>query len=288
MVSLIVATLNRTAELDRLLASLDSQSYREFEVIVVDQNPDDRLIPLLRKHAGLSIKHLRCARGLSRARNIGLGAANGEIVAIPDDDCWYPEPLLKSVTEWFDLHPGFGVLSVIKRSADNTPVGPRWPDSARQVTTENVWECAISSTIFMRRLVTDKVGAFHEGIGVGAPTKYQSGEETDYLLRALEMGSNIWYEPTITVHHPPLGSIDRLRRSTYPFALGSGYVMRVHGYSWGQLTNRLIRSFGGAAFSLCKGKLDMAEVYVLRAAGQLRGYCLGPRDLARIAPSRTI
>src|SRR5271166_3162469 len=110
MVSLIVATVNRVAELDRLLTSLDRQTYKEFEVIVVDQNPNDRLVPLLAKHPRLSIKHLRCERGLSRARNAGLQVAKGEIVAIPDDDCWYPDRLLESVTAWFASHPEFGIL----------------------------------------------------------------------------------------------------------------------------------------------------------------------------------
>ena len=66
MVSMIVATLNRVDELERLLDSLDSQTYKDFEVIVVDQNPDDRLRPVLERHPGLSIQYLRSARGVSR------------------------------------------------------------------------------------------------------------------------------------------------------------------------------------------------------------------------------
>ena len=46
--SLIVATLNRTDELGTLLESLNRQDHRDFEVIVIDQNADQRLVPLLR------------------------------------------------------------------------------------------------------------------------------------------------------------------------------------------------------------------------------------------------
>ena len=49
MISLIVATKDRVAELGRLLGSLENQVYREFEVIIVDQNPDDRLEAVLRE-----------------------------------------------------------------------------------------------------------------------------------------------------------------------------------------------------------------------------------------------
>ena|SRR5208337_53067 len=100
MISLVVATVDRVAELERLFVSLDAQSYRDFEVIVVDQNPDDRLLPVLQQHTDLAILHLRSGRGLSHARNVGLLAAQGDILAVPDDDCWYPEQLLHCVSTW--------------------------------------------------------------------------------------------------------------------------------------------------------------------------------------------
>jgi glycosyltransferase involved in cell wall biosynthesis len=110
MISLIVATLNRVTELERLLNSLEAQSYRDFEVLVVDQNPDERLLPVLDAHDGLTIRHLRSQRGLSRARNVGLRVAGGDIISIPDDDCWYPPDLLRNLTEWFEAHPEYDVL----------------------------------------------------------------------------------------------------------------------------------------------------------------------------------
>ena len=39
--------------------------------------------------------------GLSRARNVGLKAVTGEIIAFPDDDCWYPDGLLQKVVAEF-------------------------------------------------------------------------------------------------------------------------------------------------------------------------------------------
>lgn len=282
MISLIVSTLNRVSELDRLLGSLRAQTYEDFEVIVVDQNPDDRLLPVLRKHEGLAIRHLRSGKGLSRARNAGLSLAKGDIIAFPDDDCWYPEQLLAEVTAWFTPHPEFGIFNVVTRSAENQLVGPKWPATARNCTRADVW-CAISSAIFMRRSVCDAVGGFNEAIGIGAASKYQSGEETDYVLRALEHGFQMWYEPSLTVHHPPLHSSDRLRRNSYPFALGAGYVLRVHDFPVYLVAGQVMRSFGGATVSLFTGDLARAHAYLLRGAGQLRGYILGPRDLSRHA-----
>ena len=59
-VSLIVATRWRTEELKRLLDSLLVQTYQVFEVIIVDQNEDDRLVSLVLQFAGrLTIRHVR-------------------------------------------------------------------------------------------------------------------------------------------------------------------------------------------------------------------------------------
>jgi GT2 family glycosyltransferase len=285
LISLVIATVNRVAELDRLLCSLEDQSYRDFEVIVVDQNSDNRLVLLLGHHPRLVIQHLRSERGLSRARNAGLMVARGDILAIPDDDCWYPQNLLASVTEWFQSHPGFGLLGTALRNADNNSSGPNLPATSCRCTKSNVWRCAVSPAMFMRRSVSTAVGCFNEDIGVGARSDYQSGEETDYVLRAFEHGFQMWYESSLTVHHPPMHAIERLRKTTYSFALGTGRILRVHDYPLHQVGGHLIRSLGGAAVSLCRGDLARARVYVLRGAGQLVGYILGRRGGRRILNS---
>ena len=105
VVSLVVATIGRAQELSRLLASIDRQSLKRVELIIVDQNPDDRVEKLLEAwKATLSYRHVRSPKGLSRARNVGIKLASGPIICFPDDDCWYPDNLLEHVSKWFDRH----------------------------------------------------------------------------------------------------------------------------------------------------------------------------------------
>ncbi len=281
MISLIVPTINRVAELDALLASLGRQSHRDFEIIVIDQNPDDRLMSLLRKHQRLTIRHLRSEPGVSRARNIGLQAAKGEIIAIPDDDCWYPDQLLVAVNDWFEKHSEYDVLFTGMRTEDNKRMAPKWAPGPCRCTKENIWHCAGSITAFLRARVVKTVGLFNEDIGPGTASKFQSAEDIDYLIRPIEHGFQMWYEPSMTVHHRELNSMERLRAKAYPYALGVGYVLRIHGYSWWYLSKIVIRSVGGAAFNLCKGDLPRARIYFLRAIGQMQGYVLGPREVGR-------
>lgn len=74
-VSLIVATVGRTTELRPLFDSFAAQTFKDFEVIVVDQNDDDRLVSYIQRGRmlGLQIKHIRHhPANLSAARNVGI------------------------------------------------------------------------------------------------------------------------------------------------------------------------------------------------------------------------
>ena len=82
--SLVLATVGRTDELRRFLAHLDTQTHREFELVVVDQNKDERLKPILEPYRGkFPILHLPSEQGLSRARNVGIEHARGDVIGFP-------------------------------------------------------------------------------------------------------------------------------------------------------------------------------------------------------------
>ena len=279
MISLIVATVDRVTELERLFASLDRQSYKDFEVFVVDQNSDERVLAVLGRYERLTVRRLTSGRGLSRARNVALPHVRGDLVAFPDDDCWYPDNLLATVAAWFGSHPEFDGLITTLRDADNQPVGPPWPATARSFTKQEVSQYVVSPNGFLRRESVDKIGLFNENVGVGANTRYQSGEEFDYFARHLALGMKLWYEPSITVHHPSFHSLERLLERTYSYSLGAGYMMRLHGLSPAYFAKTVMRSMAGAGVSLCKGHFMVAYSYCMRAAGQLRGYFFGSRDL---------
>jgi glycosyltransferase involved in cell wall biosynthesis len=198
--SLVLGTVGRTGQVQRFLASLAAQTYRSFELIIVDQNPDDRVVEVARPWQDrLPIRHLRSNPGLSRARNVGLRYVNGDVVAFPDDDCWYPPDLLDRVARILTAHPESAGLT--GRSVDETgrPSMGRWATRAGPLTRFNIWHRGISITIFLRRTVIDRVGGFDEALGAGAP--WGGAEELDYLLRALKAGFGLTYHPDVTVCH---------------------------------------------------------------------------------------
>ena len=272
--SLVLATVDRTVELERFLKALDEQSYREFELIVVDQNSDDRLTSMLEPYRGrFSYTHLRSSvRGLSRARNLGIKQITGDVVSFPDDDCWYPPNALDWVAECFRRHPEWG--GVCGRSVDEKGrwSHARWPKRSLDVDRFHLW--AVSFAIFLRREVVDATGDFDETLGVGAGTPWGSCEEGDYVLRALEKRYRIVYDPELFIFHPrPLDGYDtKAFNRAYYYAMGQGRFFRKHNYPASWVLYRSMSTLGGSVLALATGRVGKAIYHWKVFEGRLRAW----------------
>ena len=82
----MVASYNGARTLQSCLESLQRLNYPDYEVILVDDGSTDRTPEIAKLFP--QVRHLRQTnQGLSAARNAGIRAAGGEIVAFTDDDC---------------------------------------------------------------------------------------------------------------------------------------------------------------------------------------------------------
>ena len=274
-IDLVVATVERSDVLERLLESLVAQSYRQLRIVLVDQNPDDRLAPVLSSfESRLSIVRLESARGLSCARNQALPILTGDIVAFPDDDCWYPECLLPEVAGLLASHPDWDGVSVQARDARGRRSSMLWDTNPGPIDRYNVWRRAISVGLFLRRSTVAAVGDFAEDLGLGAGTPWGSGEESDFLLRAIEAGFTIQYEPSLFVHHewPPVEGGEAERRAAYGRGLGHGEVLRRHRYPLWFAVYRVLQLVAGSTAFLLRGRLAEARYYFAMSRGRARGW----------------
>jgi glycosyltransferase involved in cell wall biosynthesis len=263
---LVAATIGRTAELERLLESLRAQTHTGFRVVVVDQNADDRVEPVIGR-SGLDVLHLRSKPGLSRARNVALAHLTRDVVAFPDDDCTYPPDLLERVARRLEHEPDVDGLT--GRGADEAGrSSPSWEDEPATLTAGNLWNRAISYTIFLRRALVERLGPLDERLGLGSGEPWSSGEEIDYLLRALARGARIEYDPSLVVHHA-VGADDA--RIGFRDGASVGYLMRKHGYPARTAARMLVRPVGGALVSVGRGDLGRARYYAATFRGRLRG-----------------
>lgn len=271
--SLILATVDRLAEVERFLDKLSLQTYRNFELIVVDQNQDDRLVPLIARYKDqFPIRRLRSARGLSKARNVGLRHARGDIVAFPDDDCWYAPDLLDKTVRLFARHAMIPVITGRSIGIDGRNTVGKFDKTEGYVDKLNVWRRAVSFTIFLKAEAADSIGEFDEEIGVGANTIYRSGEETDYLLRAIDRFP-VYYDPDLTVYHlnPLKRFTPQISRRAYQYGCGFGRVVAKHRYPVRFKAKALLKPFVGAIMFGTTLQFPKSRYYWNAFRGRLRG-----------------
>ena len=224
-----MATLGRTAEIDRCVDSLAAQTCQDFELIVVDQNPDDRLVPVVARarELGLECRHLRQREpNLCLARNTGITHAAGEVIAFPDDDCWYEPDVIDQVFARFRSKPELDGLVARWHESGEHPAGRLGYDQFSRFRGTP----ASSITLFFRHDCLIKANGFDDALGLHS--WYGAAEETDLMLRLLKGGSMIEHAPEIVVHHavnnPVLKPAGQMFRHARKRARGTGALYVRH------------------------------------------------------------
>ncbi|MEO0513836.1 MAG: glycosyltransferase family 2 protein [Planctomycetota bacterium] len=268
--SLVMSTLGRTEEIPRLFDSLIAQTCQDFELIVVDQNEDDRLDEILSDYADrLPVRRIRSERGLSRGKNAGIDESRGRIIGFPDDDCTYPPTLLARVAAFLETHPEYAALT-------GRPIDSDWYSTeAREITPNNVWNHGVEYTYFLRRSLTTQV-RFDPTQGVGAGTAFWGAEGPDLLLSAIRAGMKLYYHPEIAAYHPgPVRAdlqFENRRLRTYHYNLGKGRLLGRYRYPLWYVAYTCIRPGVGGLTQLLRGQCDEAYLRWQAAAALARGW----------------
>lgn len=138
LVSVILPTYNRATTLDRAIRSVLDQTFRDFELLIVDDGSTDESHCILEQYSGLpSVRVISSIhRGCSAARNIGVMASTGPLIAFQDsDDEWLPNKLEKAVAALSVAGSGVGVFysNMIRVHEDGSSSDWRSPDVCRGV-----------------------------------------------------------------------------------------------------------------------------------------------------------
>ena len=280
--SLIMATRGRCGEVEAFLESLHAQARADTEVIVVDQNGDDRLAPVVARHADrLPTRRLRSGHANAcHARNLGLSVARGDIVGFPDDDCLYPPGLLERVDAAFAADPALRVLTGPAASPEGGLGSGRWRQEGGPITPANAWTSVIEFNLFVRRDAALALGGFDERLGPGTP--FGSAEGNDLVLRAVSAGHKAVYDPGQRVVHPDKRMTAAAAERAERYGMGMGFVLRRHRVPPSVWLPFFVRPLGGAVLGATRGD----AVAVRHHLGSLRGRWAGftSRDSAEGVP----
>lgn len=217
-ISLVIATYNRAEQLMATLGSVVAQSLapEAWECVVVDNNSTDttreRVANLCAEHPTLNIRYIfEREQGLSAARNAGIGAAKGDIIAFVDDDERIVPDFLSAYIDLFDTMPD--AMAAGGRIIAEYPTGrPRWMSRYAEQPIANPMHYGNSVRLFpagkipgggnmaFRREALNRVGIFDTTLG-RTGKRLIGGEESDLFERMAAVGIRPYYVPRAVMYH---------------------------------------------------------------------------------------
>jgi glycosyltransferase involved in cell wall biosynthesis len=167
-VSVIIPTYNRTALVQEAVASVLAQTYRDFEVVVVDDGSTDGTTAALADYQEVQVHRHRRRRGVAAARNTGVAAARGQWLAFLDsDDLWLPDKLTRQMAH-LDNQPGLWLSQTdetwVRRGVRvNKPVSHR--KVGGRIFGPSLKRCMVSpSAVILHRRLLEAHGGFDESL----------------------------------------------------------------------------------------------------------------------------
>lgn len=196
-VSVIVCAYNAERTMDSCLASLQELNYPNYEVIVVNDGSSDRTLEITQRYDYVRLISQE-NKGLSVARNVGMTAATGEIVAYTDSDCMADPDWLTYLVAKF-LSSGVAAVGGPNLSPPEDSLVPACVAVSPGVPThillsDEVAEHIAGCNMAFRREVLEEINGFN-------PIFRTAGDDVDICWRVQDRGYTIGFSPTAIVWH---------------------------------------------------------------------------------------
>jgi glycosyltransferase involved in cell wall biosynthesis len=169
-VSVVIPAFNRWRLLAEAIDSVLAQSYRDFELIVVDDGSSDATASELAKLASRLQFFVTERRGVSAARNLGVSQSRGHYIAFLDSDDLWLNSKLERQTRFMDEHPEFHICQTDEIWIRNgVRVNPRavHQKPSGDIFSSSLELCLVSpSAVMMTKALFDRTGGFDEAFPV--------------------------------------------------------------------------------------------------------------------------
>ena len=196
-VSVVVCAYNAERTMAPCLASLEKLNYPNYEVIVVNDGSTDRTREIAERYDGIRLINQE-NRGLSAARNVGIAAATGEIVAFTDSDCVADPDWLTYLVATF-LRSGWSAVggpnfpppedSLVPSAVAVSPGGP-----THVLLNDEVAEHIPGCNMAFRKSALEEINSFD-------PVFRAAGDDVDLCWRLQNQGCQIGFSPAAVVWH---------------------------------------------------------------------------------------
>jgi GT2 family glycosyltransferase len=200
LVSVVIVTWNRKAEVLKTVQSVHDQKYKYVEIVVVDNASTDGTVEALRQaYPEIKVIRLEENLGASAGRNPGISAAEGEIVFLLDSDASLGKETIQNAVHKLQEHSEVGVIACKVVNADTKQLDriAGWiysekdkVDQDQEFLSFSFSECGCA----IRKEVLDEVGFFWDSLFFG-------GEGEELSLRIWDAGYSILYSPDSIIYH---------------------------------------------------------------------------------------
>jgi glycosyltransferase involved in cell wall biosynthesis len=169
LISVVLPTFNREKYLPRAIKSVLNQTYKNLELIIVDDGSTDNTEEIVKGCSDKRIRYYKqeLNKGGSAARNVGIKLAKGELISFQDsDDEWLPEKLERQVKKFSEVGDDVGVIycgyeTVFERT--NEVISKSIPDEKGNVYKRMFIGCITGAlTVIARASCFEKAGLFDE------------------------------------------------------------------------------------------------------------------------------
>jgi GT2 family glycosyltransferase len=264
-VSVLIVTWNRRADVLETIRSVYDQSYRDVEVVVVDNGSQDDTVAAVRAaYPDVVLVPLAENTGIAAGRNAGIPHCTGEVVFCLDSDASLAADALGQVVDRLRAAPAIGALNskIVNATTGQQDRIAGWVysekdrvDQDREFLSYSFSEggCAIRTAVF------DQIGLFWEELFFG-----REGEE--FSLRMWDAGYQVLYFPSSLVYHrvSPHRRIQGGQRLYYDLR-NALYIYLVR-YPWWMLAGFAPLKIGT---SLIKGVRQRCLGQIARALGDV-------------------
>jgi GT2 family glycosyltransferase len=251
-VSVVVCTFNGERTIDDCLTGLAELDYPDYEVIVVDDGSTDATPAIVAKHdvALMRIEHA----GLATARNVGMNAAIGEIVAYIDDDARPDPQWARYLVEALRSPQYAGAGGPNLPPPDTSTLGrciAAAPGSPTHVLiSDREAEHLPGCNMAFRKSALELVGGFD-------PQFHVAGDDVDVCWRLMEAGCKLAFSPAAVVWHRPRTSMRAYWRQQRGYGRAEAMLERQwpNKYAVGGRARWAGRIYGNGRHSLRRGRV---------------------------------
>lgn len=228
--SLIIAVYNRKDELQELLNSLEKQTDKNFEVIIVDDGSAEKLESVALNYSGiLDIKYYyKQNSGAGLARNYGCNKATGNYFIFLDSDCIVPIHYIENVRK--ELHTRYTDAFGGADAADKNF------NTLQKAISYSMTSLFTTGGIRGNKKSVDKFQprSFNMGISreafqaTGGFSELRIGEDPDLTLTLWEKGFNTRFFPDCKVFHKRRATLGKFARQVYYFGIARPILNQRH------------------------------------------------------------